>query len=96
MDPAAKPSGVPFSQAKEDETGMFQETNCVVGLVRPGIDLRLVDGEALAAGGEQPGPAGVGAVRRSRGRRCQGRAGQQQDEEEHSEKAAEGVHGGVS
>ena len=33
MDPAAKPSGVPFSQAKEDETGMFQETNCVVGLV---------------------------------------------------------------
>mgnify|MGYP003588583737 CR=1 FL=1 len=33
MDPAAKPSGVPFSQAKEDETGMFQETNCVVGIV---------------------------------------------------------------
>ena len=32
MDPAAKPSGVPFSQAKEDEIGMYQKTNCVVGL----------------------------------------------------------------
>ena len=35
MDPAAKPSGVPFSQAKEDETGMFQKTNCVVGVSQP-------------------------------------------------------------
>ncbi len=46
MDPAAKPSGVPFSQAKEDETGMFQETNCVVGLGKlpdlPGVYLREI------------------------------------------------------
>ena len=32
MDPAAKPSGVPFSQAKEDESGLWQKSNCVVGL----------------------------------------------------------------
>ena len=33
MDPAAKSSGVPFSQAKEDESGLCQKTNCVVGLI---------------------------------------------------------------
>ena len=32
MDPAAKSSGVPFSQAKEDESGLCQKTNCVVGV----------------------------------------------------------------
>ena len=32
MDPAAKSSGVPFSQAKEDESGLWQKSNCVVGL----------------------------------------------------------------
>lgn len=34
MDPAAKSSGVPFSQAKEDEPGMCQKSNCVVGLTQ--------------------------------------------------------------
>ena len=41
MDPAAKPSGVPFSQAKEDETGMFQETNCVVGISNKSITISI-------------------------------------------------------
>ena len=68
MDPAAKSSCVPFSQAKEDESGLWQKSNCVVGLhpaataehVLQRADARSAAVNAMAAKGA--GTRGTGAL----------------------------------